>query len=848
VASGAYADAAGNNGGAGTTPSVSIDTLAPTLTVSGVDISADSGSSATDFKTNIAAQTITGTLSGALAFGDILYGSVNNGSSWIDITNKVSGTAISWNGATLSGSSNIVFKATDAAGNASSTTGSTAYVLDTTAPATWQLRLDAIDFAGLENTDFPTISADLTPTIFTFDTIEPGLSVSVDWDNGSGYQFIGGTDSISSGVTLGSAYSTNGEKNIRIKSIDAAGNETISNLDISVMAASPSGAYVNGLLWGSTVHKVQASTVTTISYHFNDIFEASVNGGFIGYSWSDLEKTAFRTALDRWAAVANINFVEVYSNAAADLVFNLANANALDGDLGKMIPPVPGDKVYTEELTMNREGWGYFNRDVSNWGGAPGAIGLQPGSFNFFTILHEIGHGLGMAHPHDWGGISTVYPGVLDKFNSGYLSLNDGIYSLMSYVNIGGTWTSDSYESYGFQQTPMAFDIAAIQYLYGANTSTNSGANNYAIADALSGTGVTWQTIWDTGGIDTISYSGSYSARIDLRSVPLAGSFDGKSPIYKSYLTDAEGGNPTVKAVGGYLIADGVIIENASTGSGNDTLTGNSSANALSGGLGDDTLYGLGGDDALYGGGGDDILWGFEGDDALDGGGGTDWVYYNNSGAGVNVSLTSGTATGGAGSDTLIAIENIAGTTFSDTLVGDSNSNIIRGNLGNDLINGEGGFDWADYALSFGGVTVDLSAGTATGDGTDSLVSIENVIGSIFSDIIIGDGGSNILSGGDGNDVMYGGAGYDNLIGGAGVDTFVVSNGSGSLTLDYADVFIDYQDGFDFIGLTGGITTANISVYQDGSNTVLLSGNEFLAVLMNTSASSITLDDFRYLS
>jgi Ca2+-binding RTX toxin-like protein len=241
-------------------------------------------------------------------------------------------------------------------------------------------------------------------------------------------------------------------------------------------------------------------------------------------------------------------------------------------------------------------------------------------------------------------------------------------------------------------------------------------------------------------------------------------------------------------------------------------------------------------------------LWGFEGDDALDGGGGTDWVYYNNSGAGVNVSLTSGTATGGAGSDTLIAIENIAGSTFSDTLVGDSNSNIIRGNLGNDLINGEGGFDWADYALSFGGVTVDLSAGTATGDGTDSLVSIENVIGSIFSDIIIGDGGSNILSGGDGNDVMYGGAGTDELTGGAGVDTFVVSNGSGSLTLGFADVFIDYQDGFDWIGLTGGITTANISVYQDGSNTVLLSGNEFLAVLMNTSASSITLDDFRYLS
>ncbi|MBF0281908.1 MAG: hypothetical protein HQM07_05020, partial [Zetaproteobacteria bacterium] len=128
-------DVAGNVGTASTAVTFTLDTTAPTLTVSSVGLSNDTGSSSSDLITKTASQTITGTLSGALATGDILYGSVDNGANWIDITNMVNGTAISWTGATLSGSSNIVFKIADVAGNGSSTTGSTAYVLDTTAVA-----------------------------------------------------------------------------------------------------------------------------------------------------------------------------------------------------------------------------------------------------------------------------------------------------------------------------------------------------------------------------------------------------------------------------------------------------------------------------------------------------------------------------------------------------------------------------------------------------------------------------------------------------------------------------------------------------------------------------------------
>ncbi len=141
VANSSYTDAAGNNGGAGLTPNLSIDTLAPTQTVSNVRISDDNGDSR-DFLTNTAEQTITAELSAALAAGDKLFGYLDNkivdqASSWIDITNKVIDKQINWNGATFLSGSNvnaIKFKITDAAGNSGSVFGPIAYELDTTAP------------------------------------------------------------------------------------------------------------------------------------------------------------------------------------------------------------------------------------------------------------------------------------------------------------------------------------------------------------------------------------------------------------------------------------------------------------------------------------------------------------------------------------------------------------------------------------------------------------------------------------------------------------------------------------------------------------------------------------------
>ncbi|MBA5689058.1 Ig-like domain-containing protein [Rugamonas apoptosis] len=113
--------------------SVTLDHTAPTQTVSGIALSADTGGSASDLITRTAAQTVSATLSATLGGTDVLYGSTDNGGSWTDITAMVSGTDVTWTGVTLAGSSNLKFKVTDLAGNDGTVT-SQAYVLDTMAP------------------------------------------------------------------------------------------------------------------------------------------------------------------------------------------------------------------------------------------------------------------------------------------------------------------------------------------------------------------------------------------------------------------------------------------------------------------------------------------------------------------------------------------------------------------------------------------------------------------------------------------------------------------------------------------------------------------------------------------
>ena len=113
---------------------------------------------------------------------------------------------------------------------------------------------------------------------------------------------------------------------------------------------------------------------------------------------------------------------------------------------------------------------------------------------------------------------------------------------------------------------------------------------------------------------------------------------------------------------------------------------------------GDDTIFGGGYDDFLFGGDGNDWLHGGHGADLLHGGAGSDTASYIIPGygaqSGVTVNLKTGAAFGGdAAGDILISIENVEGSPWDDTLIGDDGDNSLSGGVGHDVLVGGDGKD-----------------------------------------------------------------------------------------------------------------------------------------------------------
>ncbi|MFN4092774.1 MAG: M10 family metallopeptidase C-terminal domain-containing protein, partial [Brevundimonas sp.] len=144
---------------------------------------------------------------------------------------------------------------------------------------------------------------------------------------------------------------------------------------------------------------------------------------------------------------------------------------------------------------------------------------------------------------------------------------------------------------------------------------------------------------------------------------------------------------------GGLMVSGDITSETINGTASVDVIGGMGGNDTINGLAGNDTLNGGSGNDAVNGGDDNDILIGGLGNDVLNGGNGTDLADYSGAGAAVTVNLTTGQATGGAGNDTLSALEDITGTIYNDTLTGDNNANIIRGGGGIDTINGGGGND-----------------------------------------------------------------------------------------------------------------------------------------------------------
>ena len=200
--------------------------------------------------------------------------------------------------------------------------------------------------------------------------------------------------------------------------------------------------------------------------------------------------------------------------------------------------------------------------------------GAHPGTRGFQTILHEIGHALGLKHPFD-------APNVLSP------QFDSMMYTVMSYSpTAGGRFAHPD----RFPSTPMLFDVQALERLYGPSQTANLGDTVYA----FTGGGRYWQTIVDSGGVDTLSYGATTGARISLR----AGDFStlGQPIVYDG----------TVRDYRTVWLGPSAQIENAKGGNGPDILVGNPLANRLDGNGGGDRLAGGHGQDTLRGGAGAD--------------------------------------------------------------------------------------------------------------------------------------------------------------------------------------------------------------------------------------------------
>jgi Ca2+-binding RTX toxin-like protein len=303
---------------------------------------------------------------------------------------------------------------------------------------------------------------------------------------------------------------------------------------------------------------------------------------------------------------------------------------------------------------------------------------------------------------------------------------------------------------------------------------------------------------------------------------------------------------------------------------------------------GADTVYGYGGNDDIFGLGGDDIILGGAGADDIDGGNGFDVVFYTDSTEAVSVSLTSGTGDGGtAEGDTLTGIENLYGSAYNDTLIGNGGSNTLSGLQGRDLLKGGGGadllsggsgddtlkggggadtlsggtgLDTASYIGSSAGVTISLSDHTASGGDAagDVLSGIENLTGTGYDDRLEGDEGDNVLNGGDGdddlvsyggNDELHGGAGDDWLPGGFGNDLMVGGTGNDRYAVnDAGDVVVELLgEGVDELVTTLATYTlaAGLEIEELGvalsysTHAVSLTGNEFENVITGNDGDNV---------
>jgi serralysin len=214
---------------------------------------------------------------------------------------------------------------------------------------------------------------------------------------------------------------------------------------------------------------------------------------------------------------------------------------------------------------------------------------LNPDDYGYLTLIHEVGHALGLSHPGDYNagsGQSITYS------NSAEYAQDTREFTVMSYFDAGYSGADHVNGGTSYAASPLLHDIAAIQEIYGADMTTRTGDTVYGFNSTAGRDAFDFTinsnpvvAIWDAGGTDTLDFSG-YTAYYAMASINLNQGAFSNTPNMTSNIA----------------IAYGTEIENAVGGAWRDRILGNALDNWLDGGSGDDTLEGGGGNDLLAGG------------------------------------------------------------------------------------------------------------------------------------------------------------------------------------------------------------------------------------------------------
>ena len=621
--------------------------------------------------------------------------------------------------------------------------------------------LDAADFiiASLADTSIPTFA----------------LALLANQHMGFMYQGVSSGDGLGAGIqgAIGSVGS--------LPLSSPFVNTGVSSFDLALPSYSVDQAAAQISRGNAPWNDVLGSSHTlTYSYRATSAGVSYTNGASGFSQFNAAQIAAAEVAIQLWEDVANVTLTRVqdpgseYSDSGQFLLWNYASSTA-----GSQAANASGfgGAVFTSGAWRHHV---YLNDDRT--------LVTAPAFDNdgFRLFLHEIGHALGLSHPGNYnilpGGASVVYDG-----NAIYRQDTDQ-YTVMSYFDKSITHANfvDT-----FAMTPLLHDIAALQRLYGANTTiragdttygfnSNAGAASYAIASSSQHAVF---AVWDGGGTDTLDFSG-YSAQQIITLVP-----------------------EQFSSVGGLefnvAIAQGTVIENAIGGTGADYMTGNGAANTLNGGPGADVMAGGAGNDTYYVDNVGDVVT----ENASEG---TDTVHANFSyilAANVEqlfLEESAGAATGvGNGEQNLLV-----GNSFDNALDGGANNDTLQGGVGNDTLQGGTGTDGMiggigndtyfvdsvfDVIVENAGEGIDTvysnsnyiigtnveqlylqeSGGTATGVGNGE----QNlIVGNSFDNVLDGGSNNDQLEGGGGNDTLEGGTGTDGMIGGTGNDTYFVDS------------------------------------------------------------------------